>query len=103
MAKDYVERRHDSFYVAGTRVPLARIVWEFRNRESAETIRAHFPVLTLEEVYGSITFYLANKDEAEKDLSDRLQAEDEYSKNHPCPPDLKEKFERMRREMPARR
>jgi uncharacterized protein (DUF433 family) len=69
MAKDYVERRHDSFYVPGTGVPLARIVWEFRNGESAETIRAHFPVLTLEEVYGSITFYLANKDEAEKDLS----------------------------------
>ena len=66
MAKDYVERRPDSFYLAGTRVPLARIVWEFRNGESAETIRAHFPVLTLEEVYGSITFYLANKTKLRK-------------------------------------
>jgi hypothetical protein len=30
MSKEYVERRHGSFYLIESRVPLARIVQEFR-------------------------------------------------------------------------
>jgi hypothetical protein len=33
MAKDYVEPRHDSFHLTGSRVPLATIVFEFKNGE----------------------------------------------------------------------
>ena len=67
MTKDYVERRHDSFYLIGSRVPLARIVYEFKNGESPENTQSHFPTLTLEQVYGAITFYLGNKEEVERE------------------------------------
>jgi hypothetical protein len=53
--EDFVERRDESFYIAGTRVPLACVVREFRDGQSAEAIRSAFPTLTLEQVYGAIT------------------------------------------------
>jgi len=37
-----------------------------------ETIKRSFPLLTLEEIYGAITFYLAN----EKEIDDYLQQSD---------------------------
>lgn len=30
MARDYIERRETGFYIVGSRVPLDRIVWEYR-------------------------------------------------------------------------
>lgn len=41
MARDFVERRHGSFYLMGSRVPLARIVRLFQNGEPLEAIRLH--------------------------------------------------------------
>ena len=58
MSKEFVERRDDSFYLIGSRVPLAHIVREFQRGESAEAIRSHYPALSLEQVYGAIAFYL---------------------------------------------
>lgn len=49
--------------VAGTRVSLDSIVHAFWRGQSAESIAQSFPVLTLEQVYGALTFYLANKSE----------------------------------------
>ena len=103
MAKDYIERRHDSFYLIGSRIRLSTIVWEFQQGSSPESIRSNYDTLSLEEVYGAITFYLANKAEAEQDLADRRREEEEFSKKHPCPPHLKEKLERAREQMLARR
>jgi uncharacterized protein (DUF433 family) len=42
-------------------VPLAFIVREFRDGQSPEAIRAAFPTLTLQQVYGAITFYLGHQ------------------------------------------
>lgn len=36
--------------------------------QSAETIARSFPVLTLEQVYGAITFYLAHQEEIDRYL-----------------------------------
>jgi len=36
MAKEFIERRHDSFYLIGSRVPLAHIVRQFQNGEPPE-------------------------------------------------------------------
>ena len=99
MAKEYVERRHDSFYLIGSRVPLAHVIYDFRNGESPESIQSNFPTLSLEQVYGAITFYLGNKEEIEKDLAQREREEEEYSQTHPPPPELKKKFERMRQQV----
>ena len=61
MAKQYVEQREEVYWVAGTRVSLDSIVYAFLEGQTAESIAQSFPVLTLEQVYGAITFYLANR------------------------------------------
>jgi uncharacterized protein (DUF433 family) len=59
--KNYVEKRDGGYWVAGTRVSLDSIVYEFNRGSAPETIQKAFSVLTLEEVYGSLTYYLANQ------------------------------------------
>ena len=103
MDRDFVESREGSFYLIGSRVPLAHLVREFQCGESPETIRSHYPTLSLEQVYGAITFYLGHKSEAENDIAERRREEDAYTAAHPTPSDIKEKFERMRQQMLARR
>jgi uncharacterized protein (DUF433 family) len=103
MAKEYIERREGSFYLIGSRVPLARIVFEFQNGAAPESIRSDYSTLTLEQVYGAITFYLANKDEVERDIADRRNQEEEFMRAHPNPPGLKQKLLERREQMLQRR
>lgn len=98
MDRDFVERRDDGFYLVGSRVALDFVVREFREGQSPETIRSDFPTLSLEQVYGAITFYLGHKDQVDSDMAARERVEDAFSEEHPSPPDLKEKLERTRRQ-----
>ena len=59
--KTYVEQHDRGYWVAGTRVSLDSMVCGFLRGQSPESIVQSFPVLTLEEVYGAVTFYLANR------------------------------------------
>jgi uncharacterized protein (DUF433 family) len=61
--KEYVDQVDDAYRVAGTRVSLDSIVYCFWNGESPESIVQSFPVLTLEQVYGAIAYYLDHQDE----------------------------------------
>lgn len=103
MNREFVERRDGSFYLAGSRVPLAHLVREFQHGELPEAIRSHYPTLTLEQVYGAITFYLGSKEEVEADVAERERVEDEFTDTHPAPADLKQKLERARQQLLARR
>ncbi len=103
VSKQFVERRNDSFYLIGSRVPLALIVREFQNGEPPEVIRSHFPTLNLEQIYGAITFYLGNQQEAEEDMAARQRIEEDFSSTHPAPPELKQKLDQAREQMPSRR
>jgi uncharacterized protein (DUF433 family) len=104
MDREFVERRHGSFYLIGSRVPLAHVIYEYHNGETPETIQSDcYPTLSLDQVNGAIAFYLANKEEVENDIAERRREEDAYSATHPTPPDIKEKFERMRQQMSSRR
>jgi uncharacterized protein (DUF433 family) len=94
MDRDFVERRDESFYLVGSRVPLASIVREFQEGQSPEAIRSAFPTLTLEQVYGAITFYLGHRAEVDEDIATREREENAFSETHPAPADLKEKLER---------
>ena len=61
MARDYIEQRNEGFYVAGTRVSLDSVVYQFREGASPETILNRFPALgSLANVYGAIAFSLDN-------------------------------------------
>ncbi len=59
----YVEEREGRYLVANTRVSLDSIVYAFLSSQSAESIAQAFPVLTLEQVYGAIAFYLAHRED----------------------------------------
>ncbi|MGI8932879.1 DUF433 domain-containing protein [Leptolyngbya sp. BC1307] len=61
LAKPYVEQRDGGYWVGATRISLDSVVYSFLNGESPESIAQNFPLLSLEDVYGTITFYLANR------------------------------------------
>ena len=103
MSKEFVERRDGSFYLIGSRVPLAHIVREFQRGESAEAIRSHYPVLSLEQVYGAITFYLGSQEDVDADISEREHEEDNFTATHPADSEVKMKFDRMRQQTVSRR
>jgi uncharacterized protein (DUF433 family) len=61
----YVEQREGVYRVTGTRVSLDSIVYAFLDGHTAESIQQSFPLLTLEQVYGAITYYLAHREAIE--------------------------------------
>lgn len=74
MENGYIERRDDGYWVKGTRVSLDSLVYAFHNGQTAESIAQSFPLLSLEQVYGAITFYLAHRSEVDRYL-ERARAE----------------------------
>jgi uncharacterized protein (DUF433 family) len=103
MSKEFVERRDGSFYLIGSRVPLAHIVREFQRGASPEALRSHYPALSLEQVYGAITFYLGRQEDVEGDVAEREREEDAFTAAHPAPPEVRMVFERMRQQTVSRR
>ena len=70
MNKQYVENIDGVYRLAGTRVSLDSIVYAFWRGQTAESIAQSFPVLALEQVYGALTFYLANKSKVDAYLEE---------------------------------
>jgi len=59
---EYVRKLENGAYrIANTRVSLDSVVYAFREGKTPEQILDSFPSLNLEQVYGAIAFYLANK------------------------------------------
>lgn len=58
---EYVEQRNGGYYVAGTRVSLDSVVYAFLNGESPEGILDSYRALSLEQIFGSLAYYLANR------------------------------------------
>ena len=69
MAARYVDQLEGAYRVAGTRVSLDSIVYAFNDGHSPETIAQSFPVLTLEQVYGSIAYYVEHREEVDRYLA----------------------------------
>lgn len=66
---DYIRTdEHGAMRVGATHVMLDSVVAAFERGHSPETIRQQFPSLTLEQVYGAITYYLAHRSEVEEYL-----------------------------------
>ncbi len=103
MNKVYVEERDGGYWITGTRISLDSIVYAFRRGAAPETIRRSFPLLTLEEVYGAITFYLAREQEIDEHLrqselkfeSEAQQRREQFRRANP---DLYDKLTRARQE-----
>lgn len=102
MAKEYIELRDGCYYVAGTRISLDSIVHGFRRGESAETICQNFELVRLEEVYGAIAYYLANRSQIDAYLHFRNDTWAESRRSaEPLPDDLRERLMRARDELHA--
>ena len=71
MEQTYVEQQNGDYIVSGTRVSLDSIVYAFLAGQTAEGIAQAFPVLSLEQVYGAITFYLAHRADVDRYLEAR--------------------------------
>lgn len=70
MSKEYVVQQEGAYRIAGTRVSLDSVVYAFRRGASPESIQRSFPSLTLEQIYGAITFYLSHQEEINQYLLD---------------------------------
>lgn len=69
MAKDYVEQKDGTYKIIGSRVSLDSVIYQFLDGLSPETIATEcFPTLSLEQVYGAISFYLSNRLEIDQYL-----------------------------------
>jgi uncharacterized protein (DUF433 family) len=73
MPTDYVELTNGVYRVSGSRVSLDSIVSAFNDGHSPETIAQSFPVLTLEQAYGLIAYYLGHRHEVDRKLADQAQ------------------------------
>ncbi len=104
MAKDYIQERDGNYYVAGTRISLDSIVHAFRRGESPETICQNFELLRLEEVYGGIAYYLANRADIHAYLIRQSEKWVEGKRNtEPPPANLRERLMRARDELQTTR
>lgn len=88
MERQYVEQREGTYFVVGTRVSLDSIVYAFLRGESPEGIIECFPVLTLEQAYGALTYYLGNREAIDryllKNKADFEQMRTESKRKHPA-------------------
>jgi uncharacterized protein (DUF433 family) len=99
MAREYVEKTNGGYAIASSRVSLESIVIPFLDGASPETLVDEFPTLSLEQVYGAITFYLAYRAEVDAYLKGTEGLWEEARKSQPpIPAALRERLERARRE-----
>lgn len=102
MNKEYVEKRGDGYWIAGTRISLDSIVYAFRRGAAPEGIQRSFPLLSLEQIYGAITFYLAHQAELNAFLK---QGEAEFEqirqKTRQANPELYDKLDEARKRLPT--
>ena len=90
---EYVEIREGGYYVAGTRVGLDVLVYDFRSGKSPEAILGSYPSIgTLAKVYGAVTFILEHPEAIESYLQSQEALWDELRHRHPIPAEMQERF-----------
>jgi uncharacterized protein (DUF433 family) len=100
---DYVEVHNGGYYVAGTRIGLDVLTYDFRRGRSAEAIFEAYPSIgSLAKVYGVITFILEHPDEIAAYLKDQERTFEEIKARYPMPPEMIERFEQVQRERSAK-
>jgi uncharacterized protein (DUF433 family) len=99
MIKEYVEQHRGAYRIAGSRVSLDSVVYAFWRGQSPESIVKSFPVLNLEQVYGAIAFYLANRTEIDAYLErEKAEFEKQSEAYRAANADLHKKLEQARQQ-----
>ena len=97
MTHEYIEVREGGYFVAGSRVSLASVVYAFREGASPESIRQNFPSVSLAQVYGAIAFYLNHPQESETYLQELKSKWDELERaSEPPGEELQKKIDQAR-------
>lgn len=101
MSEQYVEQRDGGYWVAETRVSLDSIVYAFREGLSPETIvKECFPSLTLEQVYGAVTYYLHHREGIDAYLErERVEYEADRKAARESDPEFYEKLSKAREQL----
>ena len=100
----YVELRQGGYYLAGTRIGLDIVYYEFQDGRSAETIFDAYPGAgSLAKIYGAIAFILDHPTEIRTYLDDQNQRFDEIKLRFPMSPGLQEGFERAKEDRAVRK
>jgi uncharacterized protein (DUF433 family) len=100
-ANEYVEVRNGGYYLAGTRIGLDVVVYDFRRGRSAEAIFEAYPSIgSLAKVYGAITFIMEHPDTVLAYLEDQHRILEQLKRQNPMPQDMIDRFERARKEAP---
>lgn len=86
----------DEIRVRGTRVGVEQILAMYRTGRLAEDIAVEFPIVTLEQVYGVLAWYLRNRAEAEAYL-DRWESRARQSRSAQSQSGAPEVVQRLRR------
>ena len=101
MDSNYVNTIDGVYRITGTRVSLDSIVYDYLSGLSPESIADNFDTLSLEQVYGAITFYLSHRDEVDKRLmSNRAKFDALRKKARKSNPLLYRKLEEMHEALP---
>ncbi len=76
--EDYFDfQRRDDIRIKGTRVGIETVLLAYLDGACPEEIQRTYPSTTLEQVYATITYYLANKDAVQTYLDDYLAYSEE--------------------------
>jgi uncharacterized protein (DUF433 family) len=99
-ARGYVRvDEHGVMRVADSRVMLDSVVAAFTQGHSPKTIRQQYPALSLEMVYGSITYYLAHRQEVDDYLRRQDKVwEQERARSEQRPAPVVERLRALQRE-----
>lgn len=89
----------DDIRIKGHRIGIDNVLTYFLDGYTPEEIQGIYPDLSLEKIYGTITYYLQNKNEIDAYLF-RLQQwqETRYQESLKNPSPMAEKIRKMKRE-----
>ena len=98
MINQYVEQRDEGYWVAGSRISLESVIFAFLDGLSPETIVAEcFPLLSLEQVYGAITYYLSHRNDIDMYLQE-VEADFHAFQEATYDPEFSRKLTKARRQ-----
>ena len=67
----------DAIRLTGTRVGIETVIDDYQRGATPEEIVFHYPALSLEQVYATITYYLANKQKVKEYIALVRQRQEE--------------------------
>ena len=106
MENKYIEQRDGGYWIKGTRISLDSIVCEFNDGAPPESIRRSFSLLSLEQIYGAITFYLSRRQDiddylAESEVELEQKGREINARARAASPELFDRLDKARRKRDA--